>query len=300
MTMKIYYKLIALASAVLLTTSCIKEGRDESCPADLKVVYNWGEAAPLLDIDSLMIVGEDGTVRYFKTSTGGSELDLPDGKYCMTAYEGNPNVDVKDSTVTAKLLPDGSLGELTPFRAGVNNFTVKSSETSDPLEIVIQRQTRLLQVKVHFIGGGLEFLGGVNGNLNGVSITRHIAHGFPPIDLQPRHPAITKGIAVLDFDRIPPTRTGVVSLQQDFNSEKMLLGLDGNTDQQLNLQLKLSNVTRELGLNLMEGDENNVTRFHVDNVEEPFVIEITIRLGADFTASIVDWIAGPESWLEAH
>lgn len=299
MTMKINYKLMALASAVLLTTSCIKEGRDESCPADLRVIYNWDEAEPLLDTDSLMIVGEDGTVRFLKTSTTGSELDLPDGKYCMTAYEGNPNVDVKDSIVTAKQLPDGSWYELTPFRAGVNTFNVKSAEASGPLEIVMRRQTRLLQVKVHFIGTGLKFLEGVNGNLNGVSVARHIAHGFPPFDREPRHPAITASILPLDFEKVA-TRAGQVSLQQDFNTEKRLLGLDGNTNQELGLQLNLGDLTRELKLSLTEDDENNVLRFHVDNVEEPFVIEVTIRLGADFTADIVDWKTGAESDLEGH
>lgn len=289
-----------LATVMLLLVSCIKDGRDESCPADLRVVYNWDEVNPLLDSDSLMIIGKDGRVYYFETSTRGTDLDLPDGEYCMVAYEGNPNVDIERENVTVKSKSNGSLNELTPFRAGINNFIIKAAETTGPLEIVMRRQTRLLQIKIHFIGNGLEFLNGVTGNLTGVTLSRKIEHGFPPADREPRHPAIASATAGFSFDRTV-TRSGDVSLQQDFNSEKRLLGLDGNIGQQLNLTLQLGNLTRELNLNLTETDKKlSLLRFHVDKVEEPFLIEITIQLGADMVADIVDWNSGSESDMDAQ
>ncbi|MEG2068109.1 MAG: hypothetical protein RRZ65_10815 [Tannerellaceae bacterium] len=311
--MKVHTK-IGCFVLLLSLVSCIKENLG-ICPGSLDVVYDWTQTTPLADTDSLMIIGKDGKSHIISTSKEGAPLDLPSGEYRLVAYEGNPYVNIENDVLTAQTTNEGQLGQLTPFRAGTNTLTLAPSDQTlnKKVEITMWQQTRLFVVKVHFQGAGLKFLQGVSGQLDGIAIARLIEHGFPPADAKPRHAAIKTGLADLVFEKqtTPPAKSmnNAVVEQQDFSAEKRLLGLDGNTDQKLKLTLNLDNTTQELEINLMDkskskalSDQNkyNVLGFHVDDVLNPFLIEITIRLGQDFTADIVDWTAGPDSELDAH
>lgn len=80
-----------------------------------------------------------------------------------------------------------------------------------------------------------------------------------------------------------------------YTDSHRLLGLDGNADQNLVLTIHYKDgFTRNFNYEIT----SDLDGFLTEAVTAPWIIRIVLRAGADFTADIEDWQAGPEEWID--
>lgn len=286
-------KIIALISAVLLISSCIKEGYDyEKCPGDTNIKFNWNNTPTGIgqkNVDIIIINGKDTIHINGNHPESDVAIGLEEGKYEIVANEPADNIRMEGSNVCVGLLPDGSASEPGAFNGGVNTLEVNNQPGSGfNIDIPVRPQTRPLVINVHVNGGGSSSIAQMEGRINGIALSRYINYGFTPINGNPRNPAKSRGAIRYAFQK---NSAGI------YSDGKTLLGIDGDANQEIDLTLTASNGD-------IQNIHFNVTRemdgFHVTDIDEPWVIDIEINLSVDFIVTIVDWIAGPESWMEAH
>lgn len=291
------YRIALFALLALCLTACIKEGYDsDNCPGEFVIIpaYPDGEAG-----------GGEGTQTIITKPDGSKEqveigsdhpLDLEEGTHTVTSTQGKTdNLTVDGSIVTIETDEEGNPKEPGDFAGGYVDITVgpNGESGSTSYEVPVNRQTRPLIIKVKLVGNNVPMVKGMAGTVSGIAFSRNLNHGFLPTDGQPRHPALTSGTVPYSFEKSETTTGG-----QDFLSEtRRLLGIDGDAEQQLTLDILFGN-------NTYMRYEFDITRamdeFHITDVSKPWTIEITIRLGADFSATIEDWKAGPDIWMDAE
>lgn len=295
--MKPIYKLIFLALP-LLFASCIKDGFDkENCPGDFIIVPVVPDESG--DVDFKESYGKviDANGNEIDIETGSDKtVDLEDGTYTVVVVNGakEDQVTIKGTTVTVVTNPDGTAGEPGKLIGGHTNITVGGNngggQETPKIEVPVEHQTRPLILKINFEGENLALLQSLKGIVDGIALSRDLNHGFKPLDGQDRHPASASGSISYAFS---PNEEA----ENSYQSMRTLLGIDGSGQQTLTLtvgykgdiqQTYTFDITRQL-----DG-------FHTEDVTNPWVIEIMLRLGTDFQATIEDWKAGPESWMDAH
>lgn len=288
--MKNYLKLICILFSVVMS-SCIKDGYDyDNCPGEYNVTTVWpgnnGEYDGYDENTTLTIITPSGQVI---TIAPGSSLGLEEGKHQVNGILGNDDdkVEINGSTVTVKPETDGTAGDPGDFMGGSTNIEV-TPDGDTSFKVPMMHQSRPLVIKVKFIGYGAEALTGVSGMVEGIALSRHINHGFVPVDGQPRHAALKTG----------NVSYSAMSINEDgfYTDNKRLLGIDGDSEQHLTLTARMADGTV---LTLPFDITSDMHEFHITDVTEAWVIEIVLQLDIDFKATIEDWKVGPEEWMEA-
>lgn len=296
--MKNSYKLICLALPFLLT-SCIKEGFDkENCPGEFILIPTTpGESGDKAELKGTVTKFIDATGKEHEVEAGsGKPIDLEDGDYTVVtvkdAEDGQVNVD--GTTISVVTQPDGTAGEPGSPIGGHTHITVgkdgNNGEDGTRIEIPTNYQSRPLILKVHFEGENTSLIRSIAGVVDGIALSRDLNHGFTPTDGQDRHPAITTGSVNYSFDADQEAAGS-------YQGIRTLLGISGDESQTFTMTVTYEGDVQKI---YTFDITHRLDGFHTQDVTSPWVIEITLRLGADFIATIEDWKAGPESWMEAH
>lgn len=293
--MKYTHKLIYIVLPLLLT-SCIKEGYDkENCPGDYVIVPINPDKAEELEGAYTKIIDSNGNEHSIEAGSGNT-VDLEDGNYTVVVVKDaeDDKIHLTGTTIGVTTQPDGTandagnpVGGYTEITAGGNG---SAGQDNIRFEVPTKHQSRPLILKVNFEGENTAFIQSVAGLVDGIALSRDLNHGFEPTDGQDRHPAITAGS--IAYDLLPGEEDA-----NGYTGTHILLGIDGDGSQTLTIT-----VTYQGGI--QKTYTFDITRdmdgFHTEEVTTPWVIEVTLRLGADFQATIEDWQSGPESWMDAH
>ena len=278
--MKRYYKLLIITCALFMT-ACIKEGYDsENCPDDHKVTVVWPSAPTDGNVKDVVItvINPDGSV---ETITAGSNTILEDGKNLLIGSSAGEKdeVTIVGEKVTVNTNPDGTCCEPGGFKGGSLEIEIgPNMENITDIEVPVTWQTRPLEVHVKFVGYAAQAISDVNGTVEGIAISRLLNNGFPPLDGTKRPTAIKEGSMNYHLEQS--------GANDFFQCSKRLLGIQGTTKQNLSLQVTFSDGTvADYPFDITTDMDN----FHTENVEDPWIIEITLRIGADFSATIEDW-----------
>ena len=299
--MRNYYTIAAVLCLIYCMTGCIKEGYDsENCPGAVRINYNW--FPDTFANDSLYISVVQGD-KIWNLSTGaddsGVDIDLENGSYEVVAAETAKNIKVEGIAISVD--PSGGQGYPEPgvCTGGADTLVVDDGQSESVVDIPMVRQVRPLIVNVRFTGSGAitgetkairsAGISHVSGIVSGVTFSRHINYGFPPVNGNPRNPAYTTG--EVEYDLLANTA------ERFYTDRHNLLGIDGEASQELELAINFENGYSEtLHLDVT----SRMYEFHTKDITQPWVINIVIDVTASFEVSITDWTAGPESWMEAQ
>lgn len=285
------YSGFALFLSMFITVGCsdFDEGCDES--NSLKLAYDWSSSRSLKSNDNLIITSEDGNKTTIVTDNVGTDISFPEGVYIFFAYESTPTVALDSDNFSVKVDESGNIIELEPFSAGWLIYTVQDGGNRNII-LPMFNQTRELIVRVNFTGVGLANLTSIDGYIDNVTASRKVTEGFPPADGKPHHAATTVAKANYNFTLSDIGSTKV----KQFIGSKRLLGIDGATLQTLNLVMHYTGGKLDEKLDVTSALE----LFHIDKVNEPFVIELTINIDEDFSANIEYWRSGSISIVDAN
>lgn len=297
--MKHIHKLMYLALPLLLT-SCIKDGFDkENCPGSLIIIPTIpGEEGGGTELKDTYTKVIDANGKEHIVDVGsGKPIDLDDGTYTIVSAKGlkDDQANIKGTTISVVTNPDGTAGDPGTPSGGYTDITIGGNNPGGgqdevKLEVPVVPQSRPLILKIHFEGENTALIQSLAGTVSGIALSRDLNYGFTPIDGQDRHPAITTGSINYNFS--PGTET-----KDTYESARTLLGICGKSTQDFSLTVNYEgDVQQPYTFDLT----SQLDGFHTKDVTSSWVIEITLRLGADFQATIEDWKAGPESWMDAH
>lgn len=297
--MKHIYRLIYIMLPLLLT-SCIKEGFDkENCPGEYIILPltpdSNSDQKTELEGDTTVIIDSEGNEHPVDAGSD-KPIDLEDGTYTVVTVKDSDNgsTTVNGTTINVNTHPDDGtavdagtpIGGYTEITADIDN----GGQGSTVFEVPTKNQSRPLTVILNFEGGNAAFIQSIAGIVDGIALSRDLNNGFAPTDGQDRHPALTAGSISYAF-------AGQEDAENSYSATRILLGIDGDGNQTLTFTVTYKGGTEKTYT-------FDITRkmdgFHTVDVNEPWVIEITLQLGADFEATIEDWKAGPESWMDAH
>lgn len=291
---------LTLFTLPLLCTSCIKEGYDAAnCPGEYTIVPFYPDLSETGNSEipntTINIIDADGNQQTVQAGSN-QPVDLEDGTYTIVAVE-NPDkskVTIDRTDVGIATNPDGTAMDVPENLVGGHTDITTGGTTADQgnvnFDIPTYIQSRPLVIKLAFEGANTSLIQGIDGKVTGIALSRDLNHGFAPIDGEDRHPAIRTG--GINYTFAPDeTATG------RYSDSHRLLGISGPDNQALSFT-----ITYEGGV--QKTYEYDITRdmdgFHTKDVLTPWVIQITLRLGADLTADIVDWEAGSETGMDAH
>jgi len=290
-------KRIILAGGIIFTslfiTSCIRDGL-EDCIRRIRIELDWIDTDPREDGEQLELIILSSNGEEIDTSVDeyGKYVDLATGKYTIVTWETTSNIQVSGRTLSVATNADGSALEPTLFSGGAAEAEVTLSNDNLVIPVPLHQQVRPLVIKVEFLGDTFELVEGMKGTLHGITLSRDINNGFPPVDGRNRPPALTNGIMNYTF-----TQENLRQDEEWFSASRNLIGVDGDAAQTLDLNIQLATGDNaELSLDVT----GELIEFHTEKIHEPWYIIITIDLGINLELEIVDWIAGPDSWLTAH
>lgn len=293
--MKNKYRTALFALLALSMTACIKDGYDyDNCPGEFTIIPVYPEGGTTEpDNTHTTITTPGGETKPIDTGKD-KPIDLDEGKSTITTTGGDTeNVTTDKNTVTVETNPDGTPKEPGDFSGGYIDVTVDGNTENEniPIQVPVNRQTRPLIIKVRFTGNNVSLVETVSGAVSGIAFSRDLNHGFQPTDREPRHPALQSGSIGYSFGKI-------AAGGQEFLSEShRLLGIDGDAEQHLTLDILFGGlIHKEYDFDITRA----MDEFHITEVTKPWEIEITIHLGADFSATIEDWKAGPDIWMDAE
>lgn len=282
----------------LIFTSCIKDGYDtENCPGQYTITPITPEELGLdknieLKETNTTIIYPDGKAR---TTEVGSDkvLDLYSGTHKVISVKGeNENVKIDKTIVSVAASEKGLANDPSAFIGGYKDIEIPYS-VSDlgtvNYNIPTKVQTRQLILKVKLEGANTSFVESIVGNVSGVALARDLNYAFSNNGTPDRYPALKTGSVSYVLNEM--------SEDNYLTDTRRLLGLDGNSSQELAITIDYSGNTTKVYQFDITGKMDG---FHTKEVTSPWVIELTIHLGADFQADIEDWKVGPEIWLDAQ
>lgn len=269
----------------LLSVSFIScEDSDDNCgKGDLNLVYDWRGAKSIQPNEYLVATPSNGTPITMMTDNIGTSLSLPTGAYRFFAYEAVPSVTTDGTKFELNADVNGVITPPEPFSAGIIASMIEGGKNGK-IFLPMYYQTRDLIIRVNFTGEGLTELVSVNGTVDNVTLSRKVDEGFPPHDGKPHHTALSNGTAVYNFTLKDVDEPDLL----EFVGRVRLLGIDGGESQILFIKMifESGELTRTLDVTAA------LEKFHIELVEEPFVIEVLIGISEDFEATIEDWKFG--------
>lgn len=295
--MKIICK-IASVTLLLLLASCIKSDYDtENCPG----LYTITPIVPveLQQKNNEFLPNTNSSVMYSdavwrKTEVGPDNiLELTKGQYRAFSLKGeNEQVGLHFGTVVSVSSTDGAAGDPGDFVGGYVDFNVEGGLVDWGVinyDLQTYIQTRLLTLKVKIEGDNSALVESVTATVKGVTLSRELHNAFIENGERDHYPALSAGYAAYALD--------AKDTDGYYTGSRRLLGLDANAGQNLVLTIHYKDGFQKDFNYEITTDLNG---FHTREVVIPWVISIVLRAGADFTATIEDWKAGPEEWIDAR
>lgn len=305
--MKIYFK-IAPLGLLLFFASCIKSDYDtEKCPG-------WYTVTPLVPVEiaAARTVLENTSTTMLDPMGQESQpevgpdkvLELTKGFYRFFSIKGeNDPVSLDRSVLSVSLRPDGGVDEPSEFVGGSVDFVVGNSSVENTVinhDLQTYVQSRQLVLRVKLTGNNHTLVQSLSASVDGIAVSRELLYAYKNNGSPEVYPALQRG----HVDYVFPDN---VDSEGYRSAGRRLIGLDGSVAQTLSLtvyyndggieEFKPINITD--GSSLPDGISNGLDGFMTDDILIPFVIRMKIRLGADLTAEIIDWTAGPEIWMDA-
>ena len=288
---------IAGATLLLLFASCIKSDYDtENCPGLYTIT-------PIVPVElqqknnefltntntSMMYPGDD----WHKTEVGPDNiLELTKGQYRAFSLKGeNERVGLQGGVFVSVSSADGAAGDPGNFVGGYIDFNVEGGLVDWGIinyDLPTYIQTRVLTLKVKIEGDNSALVETVTATVDGITLSRELHNAFIENGERDRYPALSTGYAAYTL--------GEKDADGYYTDSRRLLGLDANAGQNLVLTIHYKDGFQK---NFNYDITADLDGFHTKEVVTPWVIRIVLRAGADFTAEIEDWIAGPEEWIDA-
>lgn len=287
---------IASVSLLLLLASCIKSDYDtENCPGlytitpivPVELQQKKNEFLPNTNTSVMYPGGE-----WRKTEVGPDNiLELTKGQYRAFSLKGeNEQVGLHFGTVVSVSSTDGAAGDPGDFVGGYIDFNVDGGLEDWGIinyDVPTYIQTRILTLKVKIEGQNADLVESVTATVDGITLSRELHNAFIENGERDRYPALSTGYAAYALDEVD--KDGF------YTDSYRLLGLDGNADQNLVLTIHYKDgFKRDFNYEI----DDDLAGFHTKEVTTPWIIRIVLRTGADFTADIEDWQAGPEEWID--
>ncbi len=305
--MRKYRLMFPVLSLFLLLFSCIKEHPDYDSPecndgsqtgdgSDGKermivVKFDWslvGEPANTEKIDLLITDEDTDEVTEMYVTYSGTVIELDTHTFEFVGNEEHPNVILERCTVTVDKDASGNYYEPQYFAAGSIEQTIDPDLDYQEVVIPMRRQTRPLVVRVVVNGEGVDYLDYITGEISGITMSRLVNDGFPPLDGLDSHPAFLTASVEYDLLAIG---------ENIYNDTHNLLGVDSNSSQVLDLTIYFSDGYSQL---FTIDVTDRMVGFHTVEVNEPWVLEFVINLGStgeSIEVTIENWYGGSESHL---
>lgn len=288
---------IAGITLLLLFASCIKSDYDtENCPG----LYTITPIVPVelqqknnefLENTNTSVMYPGGDWR--KTEVGPENiLELTKGQYRAVSLKGeSEQVGLQGGVFVSVSSADGAAGEPGDFVGGYIDFGVEGGLVDWGIinhDLQTYIQTRLLTLKVKIEGDNSALVEKVTATVDGITLSRELHNAFIENGERDHYPVLSSGYAAYALDEVDDDGF--------YTDSRRLLGLDANAGQELVLTIHYNDgVQRDFVYDIT----TDLDGFHTRDVVTPWVIRIVLRAGADFTAEIEDWIAGPEEWIDA-
>lgn len=301
--MKNILKIIIPLFFIILLSSCIKDGEIlENCLRLVRIEFRWIDTDPLSQSENVnvAITSSGGTTTHITSNVTGRDVDLAADTYTFVGYEPEQNVEINEKEGTVSLIEsrvDGGVLEPTLFSGGERVMNVEYLPDSLVIPIPMYQQTRPLIVEVIFEDKSTPIINefppvkSMIANLTGITYERAINDGFVSVEEREQFPAIKRGDIKYDLEKSDEVRSDRI----EFLATHNLLGLDG-VSHSLTVQVEFENgISDEFTFDVTE----KLKGFHSEEIHEPWYIIITLKLDSSLGVSIVDWIAGPDSWLTA-
>ena len=300
MNKQIKLKLSILLGLIILS-SCVRDGENlDDCIRRIRIELRWMDTQPLDNSErvNVEIVPTTTTASPQSDITSdiyGVDVDLLTGGYAITGWETYSDVDLNktDHTVSVHTQPDGTAISPAIFSAGHTTSSVEMSDESLIIPLPMYRQVRPVVIEINFIGDAYSLVNGVTGTLKNIALERSIDNAFPPVNAMNRPTVIKSGNMNYTFGLSDDIGPGIW-----YTGTKNLIGIDGNSSQTLDLTVSFTgeDAPRTYAFDVT----SQMNEYHTDKINEPWYIILTLNLGATLEIDIVDWIAGPESWIVAH
>lgn len=289
----------SLLLILFLVSSCLRDGENlDECIRRMRIELRWINTSPLDDNEQVSIVADPmfaGTQSSFISDIYGVDVDLLTGGYNIAGWESYSEVDldITNHTVNVHTQADGTAVSPPLFSAGSTTATVELTGGTQIIPLPMYRQVRPLIIEINLIGDGYALVNGITGTLQGITLERSLENAFPPVSGLSRPTALKSGNIDYTFALSDGEGTGVW-----YAETRNLIGVDGASSQMLDLDVTFS------GDNEPSSFQFDVTsqlaEFQTKDINEPWYIIITLNLGANLDITIVDWIAGSESWITAQ
>lgn len=291
---------IATVALLLLFASCIKSDYDmENCPGFYTITplvpkeLQQGSSNHLLECNTTMLYPD---AEWRKTEVGADNmLELLKGHYLAASLkdEGD-NIGLHFGTVVSVSSgADGAATEPSDFVGGYIDFSVEGGLVDWGIinhDLPTLIQTRPLILKVKMEGDNSTLVESITATVDGITLSRDLLHAFVEGGATDRYPALTEGYVAYTL--------GEKDTDGYYTGSRRLLGLDGRDRQTQELVLTIhyeGGFQKEYLFDIT----SDLDGFHTKEVTTPWVISFVLRAGADFEATIEDWKAGPEDWLDA-
>ena len=284
---------------VLVFSSCMRDGENlDECIRSMRIELRWINTQPQSSDEKVAIgvfPSSFGTRVDLESDIYGVDVDLLTDGYNIVGWEdhSNTNIDVTNHTISVETSSDGMALSPNIFSAGFTHAEVTLSDANQVIPLPMYRQVRPVVIEINFIGDGYALVSGVTGTLKGIALERSLDNGFPPVSGLGRPAAIKSGNINYTFGLSDQAEAGIW-----YTGTQNLIGIDGNVAQTLDLEVSFTGESTPSPYSF--DVTNQMAEYHTNKVDEPWYIIITLNLGANLEIDIVDWIAGPESWVTAH
>lgn len=289
-------KYLTLFTCIFLLSSCVYDDDPDKCLGEVRLEFDWIDTEPLdeeeiIDVD---ILSGSGERRIISTTPAGTAVSLMPNSYKLIAFEEAENVTCSDRIFTLGLNGDDSAKDPAFFNGGTTTANLPVNFNRETIVIPMRIQARKVIIRVNVFDDQAGTITKMSGKLGGITVSRDIDEGFPPVDGQRRHNALVNGSVAYDFQPTPGS-DGVTL----FSDEHYLLGLDGSSLQELSLEAEFSDgqplsLTEDIS-HMFSYTENSVMHdYHLTNTRDAWVIELNVDIRLGWGIFITDWNAAEE------
>ena len=294
--MKIFAQSICifLIAATLSGCSIYNDPDIPECPVDVRIELQWIDTEPLSDTENVDVKAYNGSDLIINTTSDiyGTDVILAPDRYEVVGYEQSPNISISGHTISVATDGNSRMMPINKFSAGVGSGTVLPNRAHQVIYLPMREQVRELIIMVEFTGNLAQGVTGIDGDLEGVTLSRDINDAFPTASGRQRPYAISRTDEPYDFSREQRGNEDIW-----FSGTRNLIGIDGDSDQILNLEATLSDGQ---AINYPVDVTGMMTGFHTENVSDPWYIILKLNLDLDMLITIEDWYGGTDSNMIAE